>query len=200
MKLQSPSTARNRDVILAVLRDHAPSTGFALETSAGTGEHGVHFARAFPGLQWQSTDISDESLASAAAWRDDAGLTNLLPPSKLDVTDIDWPVPTDGADLVVSINMIHISPWEASVGLFEGAARVLKPGGVLCTYGPYLMDGQFTSPSNERFEGWLKGLDPAFGQRDLADLAGLASAVGLVREQLIPMPANNFSVVYRKQA
>jgi len=198
VRLQSPSTARNRDVILTVLRDYAPTSGFALETSAGSGEHGVHFASAFPEMQWQPTDIADESIASIAAWRTHTGLTNLLPPRRLDVTDQAWPAPADGADLIVSINMIHISPWRASVGLFEGAGRTLKPGGVLYTYGPYLVDGQFTSESNERFEGWLKGLDPEFGQKDLAVLGELAASVGLVREQVLPMPANNFSVIYRK--
>ncbi|MCO4771382.1 MAG: DUF938 domain-containing protein [Deltaproteobacteria bacterium] len=200
MKLNSPSSLRNRDVILDVLRTCAPTRGFALETSAGSGHHSVHFAAAFPELQWQPTDLSDEALRSIAAFREEAALPNLLAPQRLDVTDATWAPCPDGADLVVSINMIHISPWETAVGLFAGAARVLRPGGVLFTYGPYLVDGEFTAPSNERFEGWLKSLDPSYGQRDLDALNELATAGGLVREQLIPMPANNFSVIYRKPA
>jgi len=201
MKLDSPSTRRNRDPILEVLRDHAPRSGFALETSAGSGQHSVHFAAAFPELTWQPTDVSDEALASIAAWREEAGLPNLLQPQRLDVCDSRWdPVPDSGASLVLSINMIHISPWEASEGLFAGAGRLLTPGGALITYGPYLVDGAFTAPSNERFEGWLKGLDPRFGQRDLEALRELAETNGLTREALVPMPANNFTVVYRKTA
>ncbi len=201
MKLDSPSTRRNRDPILAVLQEHAPREGFALELSAGSGQHSVHFASAFPDLTWQPTDISDEALASIAAWRAEAALPNLLAPCRLDVTDSRWaPVPEDGAALVLSINMIHISPWEASEGLFAGAARELAPGGVLITYGPYLVDNEFTSPSNERFEGWLKSLDERYGQRDLDALRELAEAGGMTREAVIPMPANNFTVVYRKPA
>jgi len=199
MKQSSPSTLRNRDVIRDVLLAHAPARGRALETSAGTGQHSLHFAEALPEITWQPTDLDERALASIAAWRDDSGLPNLLPPMRLDVRDDPWaPAAEHPLDLVVSINMIHISPWEAAVGLFAGAGRHLTPGGVLFTYGPYLRDGRFTSESNERFEGWLKGLDASYGQRDLQDLETLAEGCGLVREHIIPMPANNFSVLYRK--
>ena len=199
-KLDSPSTARNRGPILEVLKGVVPRDGWVLETSAGSGQHSVYFAEAFPRLTWQPTDIDDRSLRSIEAWAQEAQLPNLLAPERLDVTETDWSsAAPDGADLVLSINMIHISPWEASQGLFAGAGRVLKPGGLLITYGPYLMDGEFTAPSNARFEQWLKSRDPRFGQRDLAALQNLGERHGLHREQLVPMPANNFTVVYRKQ-
>ncbi len=199
MRQRSPSTARNREPILEVLQTVVPPRGFVLETSAGSGEHSVFFAAAFPELTWQPTDVSEQALASISAWRADANLPNLLPPEPLDVRDSRWAaVPESGADVVLSINMIHISPWEAAVGLFEGAGRALLPGGVLVTYGPYLVDGAFTSPSNRQFEDWLKGLDPAYGQRDLEALRELAEANGLTRDAVVPMPANNFTVVYRK--
>lgn len=198
MKLDSPPSQRNKDVILAVLREEDPSDGFALELSAGSGVHSVHFAAAFPGLTWQPTDIDPAALASVSARREESGLPNLLAPRRLDVTTEDWGVPAPGATLVTSINMIHISPWEASEGLFAGVGRHLAPDGVFVTYGPYLVDGAFTAPSNERFEGWLKGLDPRFGQRDLEDLRALAEGCGLRRTRLVEMPANNFCVVYRR--
>lgn len=195
----SPSTARNRDPILAVLKTWLPPEGLALEIAAGAGEHAVHNAAALPGLQWRPTDPSPEALASIAAWRAWAGLPNLLEPLRLDAADPDgWPV--DRADAIVNINMIHISPWAATLGLMTGAGRVLPPGGVLYLYGPYLEDGVETAPGNRAFDDSLKDRDPAWGLRRKEDVAAAAEAHGLLLEARVAMPANNLSLVFRKAA
>src|SRR4051812_33097084 len=136
----SPSTARNREPILAVLAPRLPGAGLVLEIAAGAGEHALFNAAALPHLQWQPTDADEMALASIAAWRDHAGTPTLLPPLHLDASDPDgWPI--SAADAVISINMIHISPWAATLGLLAGAGRLLPAGGPLFTYGPYLQDG-----------------------------------------------------------
>lgn len=193
----SPSTARNRDPILAMLRPRLPATGLVLEIAAGAGEHAVHMAAALPGLQWRPTDPDPEALASIAAWRDQAGLPNLLPPLVLDASDPDgWPV--DRAEVVVNINMIHISPWAAAQGLMTGAGRVLPPGGRLFLYGPFLEAGVETAPSNLAFDQSLKSRNPAWGLRRLDEVMALAAAQGLVLSERIVMPANNLALVFRK--
>jgi SAM-dependent methyltransferase len=192
----SPSTARNRDPILAVLQPRLPATGAVLEIAAGAGEHAVHFAAVLPGLEWRPSDPDPEALASIGAWRDRAALPNLLPPLRLDVSDQDaWP---EGPfDVVVNINMIHISPWTATEGLFRGAGRVLAPGGTLFLYGPYIEANTPTSPSNLAFDASLKSRDPAWGLRRLDDVTALAARHGLELAERIAMPANNLSLFFR---
>ncbi len=195
MKRFSPASERNKDPILQVLRSVVPAQGRVLELSAGSGQHTVHFAAAFPGVSWQPTDVDPTALSSVAAHRDEAGLPNIAAPRHLDVTEHDWGI--DPVDVVLSINMIHITPWACTQGLFAGAARLLTPGGALVTYGPYNVDGAPTSPGNAQFDASLRSRDPSWGIRDLADLLALAEAHGFVREQVVPMPANNMTVVYR---
>ena len=193
----SPSTARNRDPILAVLRPRLPATGLVLEIAAGAGEHAVHCAAALPRLRWQPTDPDPDALASIAAWRDHAGLRNLLPPLRLDASDPDgWPV--ERADAVVNINMLHISPWAAAQGLMTGAGRVLPIGGLLYLYGPYLEPDVTTAQSNLDFDASLRRRDPAWGLRRLDDVIELAAAHGLALAERIAMPANNLSLVFRR--
>ena len=193
----SPSTARNRDPILQVLKRWLPPSGLVLEIAAGAGEHAVHAAAALPGLQWRPTDPDDEALASIAAWRDHAGLANLLPPLRLDAADPDgWPV--DRADAVVNINMIHISPWAATEGLLAGAGRILASGGVLFLYGPYIEPGVETAPSNLAFDASLRSRNPAWGLRRLEDVTALAARHGLNLAERVAMPANNLALVFRK--
>jgi hypothetical protein len=193
----APATRRNRDAILAVLRRHAPMTGQALQIAAGTGEHAVHFARAFPDLTWRPTDPDPEARASIAAWRSAQGSPNLQEPLPLDAAHPDtWPV--RAADLVVAINMIHISPWAATEGLMRGAAAILPPGGILYLYGPYLEAEVETAPSNTAFDQSLKARDPAWGLRDLGEVTRQAEANGLERIARVEMPANNLSVVFRR--
>jgi hypothetical protein len=193
----SPSTARNRDPILEALKPRLPSRGLVLEIAAGAGEHAVHNAAALPHLEWQPTDPDPEALASIAAWRAHAGLPNLLAPLRLDAADPDgWPVAR--ADAVININMIHISPWAATVGLMAGAARLLPAGGGLFLYGPYIETGAPTAPSNLAFDQSLKSRDPAWGIRRLDDVAAAAAAQGLALAERIVMPGNNLVLVFRK--
>jgi len=193
----SPSTARNRDPILEVLRPRLPASGLVLEIAAGAGEHAVYNAAALPHLEWQPTDPDPEALASIAAWRDHVALPNLLPPLRLDASDPDgWPV--DRADAVVNINMIHISPWSAAQGLMAGAAQGLPAGGPLVLYGPYIETDVETAPSNLDFDASLRRRNPAWGVRRLDDVAALAASHGLVLSERIAMPANNLSLVFRR--
>jgi SAM-dependent methyltransferase len=194
----SPSVARNRDPILAVLRPRLPSSGTVLEIAAGAGEHAAYFASALPGLQWRPTDPDPDALVSIAAWRDHAAAPNLLPPLTLDATDPDaWP---DGPfHVVVNINMIHISPWTATEGLMRGAGRVLTVGGVLFLYGPYREADVPTAPSNLDFDASLKSRDPAWGLRRLDAVTALAADHDLDLAERIPMPANNLALVFRRR-
>jgi SAM-dependent methyltransferase len=194
----SPSTARNRDPILAVLRRVLPAQGLVLEIAEGTGEHAVHFAAHLPRLQWQPSDPDPDARASIDAWRASAALSNLLPSIALDVTADPWPVAR--ADAIVCINMIHISPWAATEGLMAGAARLLPRDGVLFLYGPYRREGRHTAPSNEAFDQDLRRRNPAWGVRDLEEVAALAARNGLDLKEVVEMPANNLSVVFRRSA
>ena len=193
----SPSVARNRDPILLVLRRVLPGRGTVLEVASGTGEHAAHFAAALPHLTWQPTDMDEDARRSVAAHRELVGLPNLLPPLALDVRAPVWPVAH--ADALVAINMIHISPWTAAEGLMAGAARVLPPRGVLYLYGPYKENGEHTAPTNAAFDASLRARDPAWGVRDIADVRALAGAAGLDLVERVTMPANNLSLVFRKQ-
>jgi SAM-dependent methyltransferase len=195
--MHAPATARNREPILEVLRAHLPERGLVLEIASGSGEHAVHFAAALPALTFQPTDPDEAALASIAAHRADAKLENLNAPLRLDVTEAVWPVA--GADAILAINMIHISPWAATEGLMRGAGRTLRRGGVLYTYGPYRHEGEHTAPSNAAFDERLRAMNPAFGIRDWADVAAVASAHGLERVERIAMPANNQSLVFRRR-
>jgi hypothetical protein len=191
VKQFAPATARNREPIREVLARVLPPSGVVHEIASGTGEHAVHMASAFPQLEWQPTDPDEVALASIAAWRAEAGLPNLRAPVRLDVRDAVWPA----ANAIVCINMIHISPWEATLALLAGAARTLAAGELLYTYGPYRFDG-VTAPSNEDFDRSLKSRNPAWGVRDVADLSAAAS--GFVVVEAIAMPANNHSLVFRR--
>lgn len=193
----SPSTARNRDPILAVLARRLPPRGLVLEVAAGAGEHAVHLARALPHLAWRPSDPDPQALASIAAWREASGLPNLLSPLALDAARPEtWPV--QAADAVVSINMIHIAPWAAAEGLAQGASRVLPPGGRLFLYGPFVEDDVETAPSNLAFDEDLRRRDPAWGLRRLAAVAALCAGQGLTLAERVAMPANNLIVVFEK--
>jgi SAM-dependent methyltransferase len=192
-----PHVPRNRDPILDVLRRVLPVHGLVLEIASGSGEHAAYFAKALPQLTWQPSDPQEEALASIAAHREDAGIANLLAPLQLDVTASSWPV--QRADAVVCCNMIHIAPWAACEGLITGAARVLPVGGVLYLYGPYKIGGQHTAPSNQEFDSYLRGQNPAWGIRDLDEVTALARRHNLVLVETIAMPANNLSVIFTRE-
>lgn len=189
-RLSAPSALRNRDVILAVLRAQLPKFGTVLEVASGTGEHVVHFARHLPDLLFLPSDPDLTRRESIDAW---AGkVANIQPALALDVSGA-WPALE--VDAVVCINMIHIAPWAATEGLLQGAASVLKPNGVLIFYGPYRQDGVFDTPSNEAFDADLRARDPAWGIRNLEDVASLAAIHGFSSPAIVAMPADNLCVV-----
>jgi SAM-dependent methyltransferase len=180
-----------------VLRDALPATGRVLEIASGTGQHAMCFAGALPGLDWQPSDADADARASIAAWLAHDALPNVRAPLALDVHQPDWGV--DSLDAVVCINMIHISPWSAAEALFAGASRRLADGGVLYLYGPYKRGGAHTSPSNDAFDQQLRSRDPVWGVRDMEAVIALGASVGFVCDEPIAMPANNFSLVFRKR-
>ncbi len=193
-RLKAPAAARNRQPILDVLRQHLPPRGLVLEVASGTGEHVVHFAQACPALIFQPSDPDPASRASIDAWSAMLGLANVRPAVMLDVTAASWPV--EAADILVCINMVHISPWAAAEGLMRGAGRLLPPGGVLYLYGPYKRGGRHTAPSNATFDAGLRAQNPAWGVRDLEAVAALAAAQGFGEPVVVEMPANNLSLVF----
>ena len=191
----APATERNREPIAQVLGGVLPARGRVLEVASGTGEHVVHFARAFPDIVWQPSDPDPGALASIAAWKAEAGLGNVLEPIRLDAAG---PWPALEADEILCINMVHISPWAATEGLMRGAAAVLKPGAPLILYGPYRRAGVPTAPSNEAFDASLRARDPEWGLRTVEAVAAEALAQGLELERLVEMPANNLTLAFRK--
>ncbi len=199
-RLHAAPTSRNREPILAVLRRWLPATGTVLEIASGTGEHAVFFPRMLPGVTWQPSEYAPDRMRSIAAWIASEGtdLANLRAPVRLDVTR--WPWPVERADAIVNVNMIHASPWDTCLGLFEGAGRLLPPGGVVCMYGPYRVDGEHTAESNARFDQTLRRVDPAFGIRDLGEVEAVATEHGFGLAERVAMPANNFTVVFRREA
>jgi SAM-dependent methyltransferase len=192
----APAVARNRDPIVDVLRNWLPASGLVLEIASGTGEHAAYFAARFPQLDWQPSDVHPDALRSIAAWRSDADLPNLRPPLTIDASSPDWPI--DAADAVLSINMVHISPWESALGLLDGAARLLPSGAPLILYGPWLRDGVATAPSNLDFDQDLKRRDPRWGLRRVEDFAAAAADRGLSLEATEMMPANNTMLLLRR--
>jgi SAM-dependent methyltransferase len=193
-KRSSPSAARNRGPILDVLKRVLPQKGLVFEVASGTGEHAMYFARHFPGLTWQPSDPDADARASIAAWIAAEPLANIRAPLAFDVTSASWPV--ERADAVMCINMIHISPWNATEALLRGAARTLPPGGVLYLYGPYKRNGRHTAPSNAAFDEDLRRRNPAWGVRDLTEVEKAASTCALRLAHTVEMPANNLSVVF----
>jgi hypothetical protein len=193
----APATERNRDPILAVLRTVLPTSGTVLEVASGTGEHIVHFAAALPALSWQPSDPDAQSRASIDAWVAHARLPNVAAASDLDAASDSWPV--TGADAILCINMVHISPWESTEGLLAGAEKLLPPGAPLFFYGPYLRGDVPTAPSNLAFDQSLKARDSRWGLRDLDAVVARAASYRLALERVVEMPANNLSVVFRRQ-
>ncbi|HEY0435042.1 MAG TPA: DUF938 domain-containing protein [Phenylobacterium sp.] len=189
----SPSTARNREPILEVLRPRLGQGARVLEVASGAGEHAVFLAAAMPHVAWQPSDRED--LTSISAWRERAGLANLAAPIVLDATDrLTWPAWPFEA--VVCINMIHIAPWAACQGLMALAGRVLTPAGQLFLYGPFLEADVATAPGNLAFDQDLKSRDGAWGIRHLADVAAEGGRHGLALQERIAMPANNLVVMF----
>ena len=192
----APAALRNREPIAEVLGDWLPERGLVLEIASGTGEHAVFFAERFPNLEWQPSDVHPDALASIAAWRAEAGRPNVMAPITIDASAPDWPI--EQADAVLSINMVHISPWQAALGLLDGAARILPPDGVLILYGPWLVEGVAAAPSNLAFDADLRRRDPSWGLRYVGDFAAAAGERGLELAETRDMPANNLMLLLRR--
>jgi hypothetical protein len=191
-RLYAPATGRNRQPILDVLGPRLPANGLVLEVASGSGEHVVFFAQACPHLVFQPSGHR----ASTDAWTSTLGLSNVRPAIALDAAAEPWPV--EGADAVLCINMIHIAPWTAAVGLMRGAARVLPPGGMLHLYGAHKQGGRHTASSNEAFDRSLRAQNPEWGVRDLEAVVELATTHGFPAPIVEQMPANNLSLLFRK--
>jgi uncharacterized protein DUF938 len=193
----APAALRNREPIAEVLADWLPSRGLVLEVASGTGEHVTFFAERFSNLDWQPSDLHPDALESISAACDAAALPNLRPPLPLDASSSDWPV--DRADVLLSINMVHISPWASALGLLDGAARILPSGAPLILYGPWLQDGIETAPGNLQFDADLRRRDDRWGLRRVEAFAAAASDRGLELEQTRAMPANNSMLLFRRR-
>lgn len=192
----APATERNREAILAVLRDILPQMGTVLEIASGSGEHVVHFAKAFSALMFQPSERTAELLSSIAAHSGDSGLKNINPALHLDALVHPWKI--DTADAAYNCNMIHIAPWRVAEGLMSGLGQVLKPDAPFLLYGPFKINGLHTAPSNASFDESLKAMDPSYGIRDLETVTELAADHALELVDRIEMPANNQSLVFRK--
>jgi hypothetical protein len=192
----APAALRNREPIAGVLAEWLPESGVVLEIASGTGEHAAFFAERFPALDWQPSDIHPAALSSIAAWREAAGLVNLLPPLTLDAASPGWPI--DRADAVLSINMVHISPWDSALGLLDSAGRLLGAGSPLILYGPWFKDDIPAASSNLEFDADLKRRDPAWGLRRVEDFAAAAAPRGFALAELRAMPANNLMMLWKK--
>jgi len=196
---RAPAADRNTAPILEVLKTQLPSSGRALEIASGTGQHAAAFAQNFPEITWVPSDPSPEARRSIAAWGAETGLENLEAPRDLDVMQEHWPGAAGGPfDILLAINLVHISPWAACAGLLRGAGELLHTGGMLFLYGPYRRNGEHTAGSNVRFEEWLHGQDPDWGVRDIGEVERAAAPYGLALDASIEMPANNFSLILRK--
>jgi hypothetical protein len=195
-KQHAPATQRNREPILAVLDRVLPEQGLVLEIASGSGEHATFFAPRLSGLVWQPTDRDPAALDSIAAWTAELAATNVRPPLLLDVCAPSWPV--ESADAIFCANMIHISPWEATLGLVRGAGRILPAGGLLVLYGPFMIDHHHTAPSNAAFDESLRARDLSWGVRDLGDVTEAAREQGLQLLERVEMPANNLTCVFER--
>ena len=193
----APAALRNREPIAEVLAEWLPTSGLVLEIASGTGEHVTFFAERFPALEWQPSDIHSDALGSTEAWREASGLPNVRSPLVLDASATDWPI--ESADAVLSINMVHISPWASALGLLAGAARLLPTGCPLILYGPWLGNRIPTAQSNLDFDADLKRRNPEWGLRNVEDFASAGEERGFSLVETRPMPANNLMLLLRRR-
>ena len=200
LKQYAPATQRNREPILEVLLRVLPSSGNILEIASGTGEHAAFFAPALYPRQWIPSDPNPMLRDSIEAWREDCSTDNLHTPLDINAQDSVWEIETKGMQIsaIVNINMIHISPWSSCLGLMKGAKRLLSSGGILYLYGPYKQGGKHTAPSNLSFDQSLQAQNPDWGVRNLEDVIEAATEQGLILKETVPMPANNLSVIFKK--
>ena len=204
-RLDAPAFHRNHQPIWAVLRQFlAGRSGDVLEAGSGTGQHVVHFAGHSPQVTWWPSDVNDAHLKSIAAWRAHAGLSNIRPPLRIDLSDPAW-ARTMGDDggpgellALFCANVIHIAPWRVAEGLVAGAGRALHEGGMLFLYGPFARGGQHTAESNAAFDASLRQGNPEWGVRDVEAVEKLAAKAGLSLIEIVDMPANNLTLILRR--
>lgn len=201
VRLDYPATGRNQEVILDVLKEALPKSGAVLEVASGSGQHITYFAQQIPQLKWQPSDIEAPARASIDAWRNEMGVTEAVhTPIDLDARVDIWSLGhIKDLNAIMSINMIHISAWEACLGLLKNASRVLPAGGVLYLYGPFKVGGFHIAPSNAEFDLSLQSQNPSWGVRNLDDVAEEALKQNFQLMKTIRMPANNFSVIFHKK-
>lgn len=198
----APATTRNREAILAVLDRVLPDQGTILEIGSGSGEHAIYFAPRLAGRHWLPSDAAPDKRMSIAAWMQAEPADNILKPVNINTTEHHWTIerviPTPRIVAIFSANMIHIAPWRACLGLMAGAGRILKPGQILVLYGPFFREGVQTAASNESFDDRLQVENPEWGLRDLEVVADAAASQGLDLAEVVEMPANNLSVIFRR--
>ena len=201
VRLDYPATGRNQEVILDVLKEALPNSGAVLEVASGSGQHITYFAQKIPQLKWQPSDTNAAARASIDAWRNEMGVTEAVhTPIDLDASVDIWSLGhIKDLNAIMSINMIHISAWEACLGLLKNASRVLPAGGVLYLYGPFKVGGFHIAPSNAEFDLSLQSQNPSWGVRNLDDVAEEALKQNFQLMKTIRMPANNFSVIFHKK-
>lgn len=194
----APATQRNRKPILEILSKHLASNSNILEVASGTGEHGVFFASHCKSWYWIPSDINPQARESITAWKNINQVENLALPLTIDVTQENWIKETKDLtiDAIVNINMIHISPWSACLGLIEGANKILSPGGILYFYGPFKRDGEHTAESNATFDRSLRDRNSEWGIRNLETVIQTAAKANLRLQEVREMPANNLSVIF----
>ena len=196
----APATQRNREPIFQVLSQALSPKSKVLEIASGTGEHAVYLASQLPSCRWTPSDVNPLAYESIVAWKNASSIDNLDLPLLIDVTQTDWQqqVNDRSIDAIVNINMIHIAPWEACLGLMKGAAQILPADGMLYLYGPYKRNGEHTAPSNANFDRSLRDRNPLWGVRDLETVVETAAMHDFKLQQVIKMPANNLSVVFNR--
>ncbi|WND04110.1 DUF938 domain-containing protein [Temperatibacter marinus] len=196
LRLHAPHVDRNKDVILNVLKDYFPEKATVLEFASGTGQHASYFASQLPNIHWIPSDIEDDKLASILAWKNHCGMPNLADPLYLNLMK-EWPL-LPKVDAVCAFNLIHIAPWTLTRHLFKAASSLLESGGQLYLYGPYKRGGEHTSQSNVQFDRNLKSSNPEWGVRAMEDVIEAANRTRFADPTILPMPANNFSLIFEK--
>lgn len=179
----------------------ALQSGDVLELASGTGQHCTTYAQHTPHLTWWPSDINDAHLRSIRAWRDFAGTENVRDPQSIDLAGANWTArgPKPGTlTAMLAINLTHISPWPVSENLMAGAGRLLRRGGRLFVYGPFMRERAHTAPGNASFDASLRAENPDWGVRDIADLARPGERAGVPLTEAVPMPANNFTLIFEK--
>lgn len=199
LRLHAPATARNREVILEVLQPALPASGLVFEVASGSGEHAAHMAPRLPNHTWQPTDIEEHHLASIDAWRADTGDTSIRPAAHFNVLEHTFET-TERLAAILAINLIHISPWTVTEALTKKAGQSLETGSLLFLYGPYKQNGEHTSASNAQFDLSLKSRNAGWGVRDMEAIIDITTSEGFAVPEITPMPANNFALVFKKQA